>query len=436
MNKKILDFIRSFLTWFAVFYLIMWGYNSFFGGEKEIAQSDTSITLKTTKKSITLGGVASWDIENNSNQSYTLASACTNPETITAYRLTNGKRLSISDFSNCGERQIQEQVIAANSKTRFDVKDFNHELFNEAGTYFIAINLVDTEGEVLTIESDQTMYKTPGFFRRAFRGIISKPLFNLLVKLTQVLPGNSLGWAIVILTLLVRLALFIPNQKSMRSQRELQKLQPKIAELKKKYGNNKQAIAMKTMELYKTHKVNPMSSCLPMLIQLPVMLGVYYIVQDGVSWHMSYLLYPFNDGINLSNVVSQFLGMNLEYIPSQVFDFGNISKTWIYVLLPLFVAGMQWIAIRMSFVQAKKRKTEQPKKSKKPAKNEKPSLESQMQNMTGVMQWAMPAMIAFFTFTFPAAVGIYWVTSTIFSIGQQKYVNWKLDKPQVRKKVS
>lgn len=433
MNKNISDFIRRFLMWFAVFYLIAWGYSSFIAPEKNPEKTETSsnITIEVADDDMVLGNIPSWKIKNESDTALTLANPCETPESLIVYRLTNGKRFPISDFSECESKKIPEILVAPQSETPFELKDFNHELFTEAGTYFLEATFAHGE-ETKTVESDQVEFERPGMLRRLFRGLVSQPLFNLLVTFTNNFPRHSLGWAIVALTVLVRILLFIPNQKSMRSQRELQKLQPKIEELKAKYGKNQQQLAMKTMELYKTHKVNPMSSCLPMLIQIPIMLGVYYIVQDGVALHQTHLLYGFNQAVDLTNVNPWFFGINLENIPRMLFNTQNISETWAYGFLPLFVAGMQWLAIRISFVRAKKKKSQE----KKSATNAKPSMANQMQAMSGVMQWMMPIMIGFFAFTFPAAVGIYWLTSTVFGIGQQAFVNWKLDQPQVRKKVS
>ncbi len=196
----------------------------------------------------------------------------------------------------------------------------------------------------------------------------------------------------------------------MKSQRRMQQLQPKLDELRKKYGKDQQQMAAKTMELYKTHKVSPMSSCWPMLIQLPIMLGVYWIVRDGLSPHLSYLLYSFNENVNLLHFNEMFLGLDLTR--------RNL------IALPIIVAVAQWGAVKLSMVRAKKRSQDTGAKTM-----------GQMEQMNKMMLWVMPAMMGFFTATFPAAVGIYWLTSTIFSIGQQWFVNRQLDRPGVVKKV-
>jgi YidC/Oxa1 family membrane protein insertase len=414
-KEKISQFLKSFITWFLVFYVVMWGYNYFFA-KKEVPQvaPDKTISIKAVRDKVVLGNLLNLTIENQDPAKISFKSPCeAENSTLKFYKLVNGKRFEIEDFSDCGDRKVREFILENNQKTNFTIPDFSADIFKEEGEYFAEFTF-DKNGEPVVVESEPFFYSEPGTFRQLFRSLITKPLFNLLVFFTQHLPNKSLGWGIVLLTVLVRLLLFIPNQKAMKSQRNMQKLQPKLEEVKKKFAGNQQQIAMKTMELYKTHKISPVSSCLPMLLQIPVMLGVYYIVRDGLSPHLSHLLYSFQSGINITDVNNWFLGMDL-------------LKRNLYVL-PIIVGVAQWIAIKLSFISKKQ------KSGGKPAKKE--GMGGQMEQMNVVMQWGMPLMIAFFTRSFPAAVGIYWLTSTLFGIAQQKYVNWKLDQPQVVRKVS
>lgn len=438
-NNKILDGIKSFLTWFLVFYVILSVVQYFMGPEKKEQKPTTveqNITIKPTSQSFAVGNLVTYKIKNDTMSVVRFTSPCeTGGATLGVYRSVNGKRVELSDFSNCGVRDIPSLSIAPGASQVLAMRDFNLDFFNEEGDYFIEMTF-DVQGEPKVIESASVELSNPGFFRQLFRALISKPLFNLLVFFTGILPGKSLGGAIVIVTLLVRLALFYPNQKSMRSQREMQKIQPQLDDLRKKYKKDQQTLATKTMELYKTHKVNPMSSCLPMMIQLPVMLGVYHIVRDGLSPHLHYLLYSFQQQVNLLDVNEVFFSLELGRIPFTGITLGNFSGYWNYILLVLLVAGMQWFALRLTLAKAKK-KADAKKAEKSKKDSDAPDMMSQMQNMTGMMQWIMPVMIGFFTATFPAAVGIYWLTSTVFGIGQQLFVNRQMDAmPEVRKKIS
>src|SRR3989339_1868166 len=127
-----------------------------------------------------------------------------------------------------------------------------------------------------------------------FHTILYQPIFNLFVGLYNLVPGNDVGIVILLITVLIRLALYPSTNKSIKAQRNLQELQPKMEEIKKKYANDKQKQTQATMELYKNNKVNPMSSCLPMLIQLPILIALYMVLRDGLAaTDLSQNLYQF-----------------------------------------------------------------------------------------------------------------------------------------------
>src|SRR3989338_6022406 len=99
-----------------------------------------------------------------------------------------------------------------------------------------------------------------------FHIILTKPLLNLLIAFYNFIPGQDMGMAIIALTLLVRLLLFPSFQKSLRSQRELQQMQPKLDEIKNKYKDDKEAQTKAILAFYQENKINPFSSCLPLLV--------------------------------------------------------------------------------------------------------------------------------------------------------------------------
>ncbi|MCF7917679.1 YidC/Oxa1 family membrane protein insertase [Candidatus Gracilibacteria bacterium] len=412
--NKFKDFLKSFLIWFLVFYAILAGYEYFWGKKNQpTPQGKEEVLIQPVKNSVVIGNLVQWKITNHLADEIVFSSPCETPGTMVVSRVVNDQNLDISSpvLQDCAPESILSFRLQPESSTYFSLNDFNHELFMEAGKYGLEMKF--SEGEnIVTTTAPEVELQTAGSFRRLFRTIVSKPLFNLLVFLADTLPGHPLGWSIVIMTLLVRLALFIPNQKAMRSQREMQKLQPKMEEIKKQHGKNQQMVAMKTMELYKTHKISPFSSCLPMLLQMPFLIGVYYIVRDGLSPSLSYLLYSFQQSVDLSLVNNDFYGLDLSI------------KGPIY--LAVLVGLTQWGAVKLSLISAKKKQAKH--------EGDKPIVPNQMQQMNTIMLWVMPVMIGFFTTSFPAGVGIYWLTSTLFGIAQQKYVNWQLDQPQVTRK--
>jgi YidC/Oxa1 family membrane protein insertase len=422
-NEKTSKFFKSFLIWFAVFYLVLLGIEKFWGKDEveTITPENAEIVLERTKKSVVIGNLVFFKIENKLDKTIDFISPCEDQENLKVLRVVNDQTVAISNdgFSHCNGKRVDPFSVEPGAKYQFSLRDFNLDFFSEEGAYQLEMKFQAGE-ETISTTSNTVKLKDAGAFRLLFRAIVSKPLFNLLVFLTRILPTHSFGWAIVIMTLIVRLALFLPNQKAMKSQRELQKLQPKLADLKEKHKGNQQMIATETMKLYKTHKINPMSSCLPMLFQMPFLIGIYYIVREGLSPHLDYLLYSAQGNLDLSMVDAQFFGLNLDLIP--------VMPT--SIILAVLVGGAQWGAVKLSLV-AKKRKEK--KSDKLVVKKE--GVAGQMDQMNKVMLWVMPAMIAYFATTFPAGVSIYWLTSTVFGIFQQKLVNHQLDKPQVVKKV-
>jgi len=416
MNKNVLNFVKSLALWFCIFYLTFWAYQTWFSPTEE-KTTVGDLTVELVDKTPVVGQLVQARIKNQTADTWTWEHFCTDPVSLQLQALVANKEVEVT-MPECKSAPYGAVTVAPQSTTFISLPEFNTDLFTTPGNYRLNWQFKNGE-ETQDLTTADFEVGAPGFWRKGFRALVTQPLFNALVWFIEVLPNHSLGWAIVLLTIGVRLILFLPNQKAMRSQRKLQKLQPHIEALRKKYGKNQQAMALETMSLYKNHKINPMSSCLPMLAQMPFLIGIYLVVKDGLSPHLSYLLYPFASGADLSVVDSQFFGLDLE-IP-------NI------LVLPVLVAGAQFLAIKLSLAAAKK--TQPPKSKKKVAKkDEAPDMMNQMEQMQKMMLWMLPLMIGFFTATFPAAVGIYWLTSTVFGIGQQKLVNWQLDQPEVRRK--
>lgn len=145
-----------------------------------------------------------------------------------------------------------------------------------------------------------------------FFTILYQPLYNLLVLFYDVIPGGGLGLAIILLTLVVKGAVLPLSFKSLKAQKELQEIQPKINELKEKYKDEKEKLATELMAVYKTHNVNPFASCLPTIVQLVIFIVLYQVLRAGIQTVDANILYSF-----VSNPVQMgtyFLGMDLAKI--------------------------------------------------------------------------------------------------------------------------
>ncbi|MDP9326205.1 MAG: YidC/Oxa1 family membrane protein insertase [Candidatus Dormibacteraeota bacterium] len=207
---------------------------------------------------------------------------------------------------------------------------------------------------------------------------------------------GAYGLAIITVTILIKFLLFPLFQTQLKltkkTQSEQKRIQPELAELRKKYKKDPQKLNQEMMALYKEHNINPLSSlagCLPTLAQLPVLIGLYQAIIDH-SFFESLHVSPF------------FMGLNLA-IPASLSN----PVTWILPVL----AGLT------TFVQT--RMMAQPK-----ADTDDPQA-AQMQQVTQSMSFMMPLLITFFAFQQYALQGmvLYWIVSNLFSIGQQYTVN-------------
>jgi YidC/Oxa1 family membrane protein insertase len=296
--------------------------------------------------------------------------------------------------------------IAKDERLKIDLSPWKYSLFGEYGEYEVRLQVAPAEGEELeTLTARLSIYE-PGSITKLFRTFITKPFLNFLIFVASLLPDRNLGIAIIVLTLLVKLALFFPTQHAMEGQKKLQNLQPKLDEIKKKHKSNPEKMNKEIMKLWKENNVNPMQSCLPMLIQFPVLIGLFFVIRDGSILELSrHLLYaPYQD-ISWS-FGTNFLGLNL-LEPSK------------YIFPPLLVV-MQFMQMKLTFAIAKK-KTEKDGKEKK----EKKAQASQQEMQQRMMLYGLPIMIGVFALQFPAAVSLYWAVSTLFAIAQQLVVNRK-----------
>lgn len=213
--------------------------------------------------------------------------------------------------------------------------------------------------------------------------ILFQPLLNLLVWLYNLI--GDIGVAIIIVTILIRFILLPLSLKSMRSQRALQSLQPKMDEIKNKHKDDKQKQSQELMKFYKENKINPMSSCLPMLVQLPIIFALYGVFRQGLTNQSMDMLYSFVS--KPENINPMFLGLVSMIAPN--------------LILAIIAGILQFVQSWMVFSKQKKTK-------------------DKMTGMIGKqMTYFMPVMTVFIAMSLPAGLAIYWITTTLFAIVQQ-----------------
>lgn len=227
-----------------------------------------------------------------------------------------------------------------------------------------------------------------------FNTIFFQPIFNLLIFFHNSLPGQSIGLAIILLTVVVKLILWPLSVKALHSQKALQDIQPKMEELKKKYPDKeqKEELAKEMMALYSKEKVSPMSSCLPMLVQLPVFIAIYQSMARGLKSEGFDKLYPFI--ANPGTVDPMFLSsVNLS------------TPFWPLAIL----AGIS------QFFQARMMVTRQQPKI------EGSKDEATMAIMNKQMVYMMPVLTVFICWRMPSGLTLYWLVMNLLTLLQQYY---------------
>jgi YidC/Oxa1 family membrane protein insertase len=229
-------------------------------------------------------------------------------------------------------------------------------------------------------------------FIAVYNAIIYHPLLNLLVFFYNIIPGHDIGVVIILITIFIRLLLAPSFGKSIKSQKAMNELQPKLNAVKEKYKDDKEGQAKAMMELYKENKINPFSSCLPLLLQLPILIGLYQAFRVALNPAISMAqrlngLYPF---IHRQNAISPYF-----------FKVVNLSQ-------PSAV-----LAIMAGLAQFWQSKLMMPKT---------PGQDATMKAMSMQTTYVLPVISAFIAWRLPAGLPLYWVVTTLFAVGQQYYI--------------
>jgi YidC/Oxa1 family membrane protein insertase len=237
----------------------------------------------------------------------------------------------------------------------------------------------------------------------AFNVILYQPLFNALVLLYEHLPGHDFGLAVIFLTVIIRLLFYPLMVQSIKSQKSLSELQPKVQKIQSEYKEDKERQARAMMELYQKEKINPFGGCLPLLIQLPILFALYRVFWKGFQPEAMGMLYSFvpHPGV----IDPTFLG---------IINLGEAS-----LVLAVLAGLTQFFQTKMIT-----------------PKTQKAGQEGQMAQFSGMMQKQMlyffPILTVFILWNLPAAIGLYWIITALFSILQQ-YLIFKKPKHEPAK---
>ncbi|MDP4180185.1 MAG: YidC/Oxa1 family membrane protein insertase [Bacillota bacterium] len=262
--------------------------------------------------------------------------------------------------------------------------------------------------------------------------IIAKPMGQILYFIYDNLAFKSYGIALIIFTIFVKVLLLPLMIKQYHSMAKMQELGPKLKELQAKYKNDKEKLQQESWKLYQENNYNPASGCLPLLIQMPILLALWQVISKPLTYMigihdkidpLAKVLKVSTKGYteiniisnfstskvgnilssNVSNIIEQmkhgftFLGVNLGWIPS-----AEYKSHIVLLLIPILAAGTIFISTKMSTVNT-------------------------AQQMDNPMQKSMllmgPMMTLIFSFSFPAGMGLYWIVGGVFQIFQQMFIN-------------
>ncbi len=204
-----------------------------------------------------------------------------------------------------------------------------------------------------------------------FLSNIVQQVLTVLYNFTATIGMPSYGLAIIIMTILIKLLMYPLTKKQIESTKNMMKIQPKMKEIQEKYKDDKQRLNMELANLYKNEHVNPLSGCLPLLVQMPIMIGIFYGIRD---FHYA------------NEAHAAFLWMSSISVPDPIY------------ILPVLSALTTYISSKQTTPDTGN---------------------SQMKMMT----YFMPLFIGYISLEFPAGLVIYWVVMNIMQIAQQSIMN-------------
>jgi YidC/Oxa1 family membrane protein insertase len=275
---------------------------------------------------------------------------------------------------------------------------------------------------------------------------IAKPLGQFLYWIYNNIAFQNYGFAIIIFTIIVRAALFPLTLKQYKSTGEMQKVQPLLQEVQRKYANDKEKLNEETMKLYQEHKINPAGGCLPLLIQMPILFALWQVITKPLTYMLGFTTEVVtklatdanvlknvykeidtitvfmkngrgNDVGNLNMFFPSHSGLNLGSIPT--WDPSKLManpSNFLLLMLPLLAVFTTYLTARMSM----------------PKQTDNNKAANPMGNS---MLYISPLMTLIFSFQFPAGMSLYWLAGNVFAIGQQYYVNkYVLNKKEVESK--
>jgi len=389
-NDKILNLLIAFFLTLIVF-------NLFLPNNKK-QEVKTWIIFNSISKNYTVPNIPELQVLNNTSKSI-------NIDTCKDLQIKKDWE-TINDISKVSPKFCVKEIILTNQTYKINLESLSSVFQNSWKFDFILKN--NDKEYILSIEEENKW-----FFNNFFSTLFFAPVYNLFVLIISNIPGHNLWISIIIITIIIRLLVLVPQHRIMVNSKKMQAIQPKIKEIQEKHKWDQAKIWMELLELYKKEKVNPMGSCLPLLIQMPILIVLYWIISWVTSSANYYYLYWTLSSFDISLINTNFFWLDL------------IKQEWLsWIILAILIWFFQWWQIKMSLLVHEKKKSHW-KIIEKDVKVDDPISEFMPDPnvMNAFMLWWMPIMMAFSSYFFPAWVWIYWLIWTIFTLVQQYFVN-------------
>lgn len=260
-----------------------------------------------------------------------------------------------------------------------------------------------------------------------FDTLIVQPIFNALMLLYSIIPGGDFGIAIILFTILIRFALYPLIRSQLHQTKLMRTMQPELAKIKKAANGNKQLEATQQMELYKRVGIKPFRSILVLLIQLPIFIALYQVIQI-VTMHrdqVAHFMYaPVQNIPAIKSIIDNpdnFNHMMLGFIDLTKTTFGNHGIDFVLLALALISAVTQYIMTKQTMPTNKSpRKFREIMADAAAGKQSDPS--DMTTAMTSGMMKFMPVMMFFIMVGLPGALALYYTASNLVATAQQHYL--------------
>lgn len=261
-----------------------------------------------------------------------------------------------------------------------------------------------------------------------FELIVVQPVFNLLMGLYSIIPGGDFGIAVILFTIIIRFAMWPLVVKQLHQVKAMRKLQPELARIKKASKGNRQQESMQMLELYKKHGVKPFRSILMLLIQLPIFIALFQVIQIFTSHrdqieHFTYgFMQNFGPIRHIIENPDQFNHLFLGFLDltARAFDSGNIVTTISLVILAAGAAFTQYIISKQTSPTTSTKRLRdvlaEAGEGKQPDQSELNAV------MMGKMVKFLPFLMFFIMLSLPGALALYYTTSNIFAAVQQHFL--------------